>query len=57
MKVTLRSKVETVCNLVGWVKQELDRERHDMFAVGDRVRAGVLVLVNDVHWELEGKGE
>ncbi|KAK6334922.1 Ubiquitin- modifier 1 [Orbilia javanica] len=31
--------------------------RREMFEVDGTVRAGILVLINDADWELEGEGE
>ncbi|EGX50247.1 hypothetical protein AOL_s00076g322 [Orbilia oligospora ATCC 24927] len=31
--------------------------RRDMFEINGTVRAGILVLINDADWELEGEGE
>jgi ubiquitin related modifier 1 len=45
--------VLTLGDLIDWVRLNLVRERHDMFVQGKSVRPGVLVLVNDVDWELE----
>lgn len=39
--------------LVTWIKNNLITEKHDMFVVGEALRPGVLVLINDVDWELE----
>lgn len=55
ISVMLPSNVTTLGHLVTWVKHHLIRERHDMFAIGDALRPGVLVVVNDVDWELHGK--
>ncbi|EER97191.1 hypothetical protein BDA96_02G314000 [Sorghum bicolor] len=46
-KVTMKS-------LLSWVKDNLIKERPEMFVKGDSVRPGVLVLVNDCDWELCG---
>lgn len=54
MSVTLPDAVKTLGDLVQYIKTQLITSRHDMFASGDGVRPGVLVLVNDVDWELEG---
>lgn len=54
MTVNVPATVNTLGQLVIWVKDHLIRERHYMFATGSTVRPGVLVLVNDVDWELEG---
>jgi len=34
-----------------------DKRRPELFAQGDSVRPGILVLVNDSDWELEGELE
>lgn len=54
MNVRVPSTVSTLGDLVKWVATELVTQRHDLFVVKDTVRPGVLVLVNDVDWELEG---
>ncbi|BAM80300.1 hypothetical protein, conserved [Cyanidioschyzon merolae strain 10D] len=49
---------KTVGELIRWIRRHQVRERHEFFASGDGVlRPGVLVLVNEVDWELEGKME
>lgn len=53
MIVDVPSSVVTLGDLIQWVRLNLIRERHDMFVQGKSVRPGVLVLVNDVDWELE----
>ena len=46
--------VRTLGELITWVRRNCIREKHDMFAVSEAtVRPGVLVLVNEVDWELE----
>lgn len=45
--------VATVGDLIQWIRKTLVRERHDMFVQGANIRPGVLVLINDVDWELE----
>ena len=37
-----------------WVRDHLLQERPELFMAGDSVRPGILVLVNDADWELEG---
>lgn len=46
-------EVATVGDLIQWIRKTLVRERHDMFVLGGSIRPGVLVLINDVDWELE----
>lgn len=55
MHVRLPDHINTVGTLISWVRDALVRERHDLFASADGVRPGILVLINDVDWELEGK--
>ncbi|OCF38689.1 hypothetical protein I317_07540 [Kwoniella heveanensis CBS 569] len=43
--------------LVKWMKGNLLSEREEMFGDGDGVRPGILVLINDADWELEGELE
>lgn len=44
----------TVRALIAHARTELLQERVELFATGESVRPGILVLVNDVDWELEG---
>ncbi|KAI5451644.1 Ubiquitin- modifier 1 [Naganishia albida] len=41
--------------LIRWMKDNLLSERVEMFGDGDGVRPGILVLINDTDWELEGE--
>ncbi|WFD29486.1 Ubiquitin- modifier 1 [Malassezia sp. CBS 17886] len=41
--------------LVQHVRQHLIVEREELFVEGDSVRPGILVLINDSDWELEGE--
>ncbi|PKI85517.1 Urm1p [Malassezia vespertilionis] len=41
--------------LVDYIKQNLITEREELFVEGDNVRPGILVLINDSDWELEGE--
>ncbi|XP_062447150.1 ubiquitin-related modifier 1 isoform X1 [Rhea pennata] len=42
-------------NLLKWIKQNLLKERPELFIQGDSVRPGILVLINDADWELMGE--
>lgn len=53
LDVDIPSEVCTLGDLIVWMKCNLIRERHEMLVQGDKIRPGVLVLVNDVDWELE----
>ncbi|XP_065068150.1 ubiquitin-related modifier 1-like [Rhopilema esculentum] len=41
--------------LLIWIKENLLKERPELFIQGDSVRPGILVLVNDADWELVGE--
>jgi ubiquitin related modifier 1 len=38
--------------LLVWIRENLLRERPELFIQGDSVRPGILVLINDTDWEL-----
>lgn len=40
-------------SLLKWMKEHLITERSELFLQNESVRPGILVLVNDVDWELE----
>lgn len=44
--------------LIHWIRTNLIVERPELFTepAGDTVRPGILVLINDADWELEGEG-
>jgi len=46
-----------VTYLIRHLRDNLLRERVELFVENDTVRPGILVLVNDTDWELEGEGE
>nr|CAH0103170.1 unnamed protein product [Daphnia galeata] len=48
---------ETWCmkKLLAWIKENLLKERPELFLQGDTVRPGILVLVNNADWELVGQ--
>ncbi|CDO72098.1 hypothetical protein BN946_scf184962.g41 [Trametes cinnabarina] len=43
--------------LIFWLRDNLLKERAELFIENGTVRPGILVLVNDADWELEGEGE
>ncbi|XP_071485496.1 ubiquitin-related modifier 1-like [Diadema antillarum] len=45
----------TLKGLLVWIKDNLLKERPELFIQGDTVRPGILVLVNDADWELVGE--
>jgi ubiquitin related modifier 1 len=42
----------TIRTLLVWIRENLLRERPELFIQGDSVRPGILVLINDTDWEL-----
>ncbi|KAK4911669.1 Ubiquitin-related modifier 1 [Elasticomyces elasticus] len=60
-KVVLPARLENgsspnISFLLGYLVDNLMQdERKDMFIMEDSVRPGVLVLINDADWELEGE--
>jgi len=42
----------TIRTLLVWIRENLLRERPELFLQGDSVRPGILVLINDTDWEL-----
>ncbi|XP_021919062.1 ubiquitin-related modifier 1 [Zootermopsis nevadensis] len=44
----------TIKTLLAWIKVNLLKECPELFLQGDSVRPGILVLVNNVDWELLG---
>ncbi|KAF9404732.1 Ubiquitin- modifier 1 [Podila epigama] len=46
----------TIKDLIGWMATTLLKERPELFIGTDgSVRSGILVLINDADWELEGE--
>lgn len=42
----------TIAELVNTLNSQYAKDKKDMFCTGNKVRPGILVLVNDVDWEL-----
>ncbi|OBZ76176.1 Ubiquitin-related modifier 1 [Grifola frondosa] len=51
------TKPADLAYLIFWMRDNLLKERAELFVENGTVRPGVLVLVNDTDWELEGEGE
>jgi len=47
--------VETVKDVIVWLKDNLLKEREDLFFINGTIRPGILVLINDSDWQLEGE--
>mmetsp|Transcript_584 Transcript_584/g.983 ORF Transcript_584/g.983 Transcript_584/m.983 type:complete len:98 (+) Transcript_584:54-347(+) len=52
--VPLKDSTLIMKDLISWLKDNKLRERSELFVSGDNVRPGILVLINDVDWELHG---
>ncbi|CAG8578832.1 25023_t:CDS:2, partial [Dentiscutata erythropus] len=50
-------KPTTMKDLILWIKDNLLQDRSELFVSGNTVRPGILVLINDTDWELEGELE
>nr|VWO96049.1 HEME_HALOPEROXIDASE domain-containing protein [Ganoderma boninense] len=53
----LPKKPADVTSLLFWLRDNLLKEREELFIENGTVRPGVLVLINDTDWELEGEGD
>ncbi len=47
----------TLRSLIAWIRDNLLKERPEFFVLGETVRPGILVLVNNADWELLGELE
>jgi ubiquitin related modifier 1 len=45
-------KIWTIKDLLPWIRDNLLKERPELFILDGNVRPGILVLVNDSDWEL-----
>jgi len=54
---TADEKPANVNYLVHWLRDNLLKERVELFLDNGTVRPGILVLINDTDWELEGEGD
>ena len=46
----------TVYNLIEYMRKNCLKEKEEMFVQGESVRPGIIVMINDTDWELEGTG-
>jgi len=54
---TADDKPTDVNYLIFWLRDNLLKEREELFLDNKTVRPGILVLINDTDWELEGEGD
>jgi ubiquitin related modifier 1 len=45
----------TMREVLAYMKAQLLQERPELFLAGETTRPGILVLINDADWELEGQ--
>lgn len=45
---------KNIADLIKQLKTDHLKQHPDLFVNGDNLRAGILVLINDVDWELNG---
>ena len=53
--VELPESTWTLRLLIAWIRDNLLKERPDLFVQGDSVRPGILVMVNMTDWALLGE--
>ncbi|KZV79180.1 ubiquitin-related modifier 1 [Exidia glandulosa HHB12029] len=54
---TMDDAPTNLTHLILWLKDNLLKERPELFIEERTVRPGILVLVNETDWELEGEGD
>ncbi|XP_033122081.1 ubiquitin-related modifier 1-like isoform X2 [Anneissia japonica] len=55
VKLKKEDETWTIKNLLKWIKENLLKERPELFIHGESIRPGILVLINDADWELMGE--
>jgi len=55
MDISTPPTVRTMADLLQHLRTDKLKERPELFMQGNTVRPGILVLVNDADWELEGE--
>ncbi|XP_006455438.1 hypothetical protein AGABI2DRAFT_194977 [Agaricus bisporus var. bisporus H97] len=53
----VETKSADITYLIHYLRHNLLKERPELFTEDKTVRPGILVLVNDTDWELEGEGD
>lgn len=56
---TALEKPSDIRYLIHYLKTNLleDKDRYELFSVGESIRPGILILINSADWELEGELE
>ncbi|VEN64802.1 unnamed protein product [Callosobruchus maculatus] len=52
ISLLITDKLWTIGGLLHWIKDNILKERPELFLQNGSVRPGILVLVNDADWEL-----
>lgn len=48
------NQIWTISRLIKHLSERYIKERLELFAIGDKIRPGILILVNDVDYEILG---
>jgi ubiquitin related modifier 1 len=54
VSVPFSSDKPRIGELLPWMRENMITERPELFMKGETVRPGILVLINEVDWELSG---
>lgn len=57
LPLSLPPQITTISDLLPYLRDNLLQQRPELFMQGNTIRPGILVLINDADWELEGEGE
>ncbi|CAH8480932.1 unnamed protein product [Dicrocoelium dendriticum] len=55
--VEVPHSVSTLKDLLLWIRDNLLQERPELFLQGNKIRSGILVLINDTDYSLLGEDE
>ncbi|KAF6775476.1 hypothetical protein AHF37_05490 [Paragonimus kellicotti] len=56
-EVDIPSTVVHLKDLLSWIRENLLQERPELFLQGNRIRPGILVLINDTDYSLLGEDD
>ncbi|ORX75971.1 ubiquitin-related modifier 1 [Anaeromyces robustus] len=56
-EIELPDNVVNMKDLIAYMKDNLLQERPELFVLNDTVRPGIIVLINNCDWEIEGNLE
>ena len=55
--IPIPADIESMADLLPHVRDMYLKSKPELFMSGETIRPGVLILINDVDWELEGELE